>query len=455
MLKNVCLTFGHIECFGINCFMKIKFTFFLLIILHTIVISVENIPTTLVFPPYMHTYGIRKAGNAKLFMFLPFTKFKDPRGIAITKMISRDDTTTKHDDDEVTVYGVNGGNNNIIYNTSMYGLTKWGKKGSGKNQMDSAVGIVCDPKGWIFIADAGNDRIIKLFNPQKKVEFKEHLGLGILKRPTHLAVDGKQNIYISNTGNNEIIVMNYNGKVLKTIKQTNKINIQSPRGIAVSFDNEGKYVFYKRDYIYFVDSLGKRLNRIDNRNNNSISVYSDSIIKGAKYEYICTDYYGNVYCTDRNRSCVDKYNLNLEFLTTFGDSGKGDRQFEEPRGICMWKRYGQTIIAEKLGAQYYWVGTDANILSIKDMGAEIHIKTFLYEAAYGELKLMLNKDTIAILPPKPKRKFNAGNATFIFKKDFKNISKNHHFLFQIEPTYSSRTYFKKDFILNSSFLLHP
>ena len=73
-------------------------------------------PTTLVFPTFLHTYGIRKATRFHLFLFTQNkVKFNDPQGLAVVRLDSWEDTTTTGDDDEVTVYGVNSWQNNIIY----------------------------------------------------------------------------------------------------------------------------------------------------------------------------------------------------------------------------------------------------------------------------------------------------------------------------------------------------
>ena len=85
---------------------------------------------TLVFPPYRHSYGIRKARQSHLTMFLPGVRFDEPAGIAAAKMEARDEAGTDLDDDEVVVYGVNSGKHQIIYNTSMRSLAVYGQKGS-------------------------------------------------------------------------------------------------------------------------------------------------------------------------------------------------------------------------------------------------------------------------------------------------------------------------------------
>jgi hypothetical protein len=55
---------------------------------------------------------------------------------------------------------------------------------------------------------------------------------------------------------------------------------------------------------------------------------------------------------------VHKFDRDLKFLTSFGRRGRGDREFESPRGIAIWRRFGQVFIAEGEGAQYYWIGVD-------------------------------------------------------------------------------------------------
>ncbi|MDZ7263924.1 MAG: hypothetical protein ONB16_05025, partial [candidate division KSB1 bacterium] len=67
-------------------------------------------PTTLVFPSFLHTYGIRKATRLHLALFTQNkVQFDDPQGLAVVRLQAWEDTTTTKDDDEVTVYGVNSG----------------------------------------------------------------------------------------------------------------------------------------------------------------------------------------------------------------------------------------------------------------------------------------------------------------------------------------------------------
>ncbi|MCH7495906.1 MAG: hypothetical protein IH825_07445, partial [Candidatus Marinimicrobia bacterium] len=75
--------------------------------------------STLVHPQFKHA-PVRKVGKYHLMIYAGVnTRVKDPQGIAAVKLISRDDPNIAKDDDEITVYGVNSGDNTIIYNNSL------------------------------------------------------------------------------------------------------------------------------------------------------------------------------------------------------------------------------------------------------------------------------------------------------------------------------------------------
>ena len=96
-------------------------------------------------------------------------------------MKSRNDTSTTKDDDEVVVYGVNSGRSELIYNTSMWGLARYGTRGSESGQFLNPKGIAIDANGNVYVADCGNNRIVHLFNPGKTVSW-----IGVFGRKTAL-----------------------------------------------------------------------------------------------------------------------------------------------------------------------------------------------------------------------------------------------------------------------------
>jgi hypothetical protein len=415
-------------------------------------------PTTLVFPPYFHSYGIQRATQAKLRMLLPFrTRFDDPQGVAVTKMETRNDTAVSTDDDEVTVYGVNRGRGEIIYNTSMYAITVWGEKGSGPEEMNNPKGVACDPVGNVYICDAGNNRILRLFNPKTKVQFVKSIGAGILKNPTHIALGGKGELYVADTDNHRILVMDCDGKILREIRIAGKIPVHYPLGIAVNLRSEKWHcdpkrdsilvLYYQRDCLFFLNDSGKSLVRLDLNSNQAFCVKPDSVVgKTCAHDFMAADFYGNVYLPDKNRGTVDKFDINLSYLTSFGGAGHGDRQFDEPRGICIWKRYGQTFVAEKEGAQYYWVGTDFSDVKVVRYGNRLAPNLFfltgmITEPSYLSLYLLAGKQDTVQAVFKKRMCFPRPFETLFSAENL--CSRGDRWLAVFEPTYSSYTYFQK------------
>jgi hypothetical protein len=77
----------------------------------------------------------------------------------------------------------------------------------------------------------------------------------------------------------------------------------------------------------------------------------------AEFYDVAIDYYANVYTSDRGGR-LHKFDRGLEPLLSIGKRGTGEHEFDEPRGIGLYRRFGQMFVAERAGAQYLWIGTD-------------------------------------------------------------------------------------------------
>jgi DNA-binding beta-propeller fold protein YncE len=402
---------------------------------------------SLVFPPYLHSYGIRKATPKHLFVFFgPRTFFDNPQGLATAKMISRDNPSVESDDDEVVVYGVNTGRNEIIYNTSMWTLALFGSKGSGRGQFLNPEGIACDTRGNVYVADRGNNRIVHLFNPKKEVSWVRIFsgGKGVtLNSPSRVALDEQGRIYVTDTGNRRIVVLDSAGRVSHVIPgNEDKFKFSQELSALAVADGSSRWSYFRMERLIFcADSLGRRIWKMS---------FDGKVIKtvilpdGYRAAYAAVDYYHNLWITDPAKSCIIKYDHNLELLDIFGSYGKADNQFLNPQGIAIWKRYGQVFVAEKTGAQYYWVGTYPEKISIsqgKKPGSWV-LSTRLPEYSFISLFRASGADTIfymkkRFVPPGMRETgFSAGTG-FSGQK----------IIVRAEPTYSSYTYFYKDTVI--------
>jgi len=407
-------------------------------------------PTTLVFPTFLHTWGIHKATSLHLFMFLGLkTKFNDPQGLAAVRLQTWDDPASQYDDDELTVYGVNSGEHNIIYNTSMYSLGVYGQEGNGSGRFQNPLGIAADEQGNVYVADTGNHRVVHLYNSGKELNWAGIVGSqgdgpGHFLSPCDVALDSQGHLYVTDTGNGRIQVFDAYGHFLQEIKA----DLVSPRSIAV-IDSQERWSYYGEPYICVVDSGGYRLNKLAPQGRLLKRVKSQETgLSKARFGYVAIDYYGNAWVTDPENHCVHKFDRHLNYIVSFGKKGKGDREFFSPRGLAIWRRFGQVFVAEKEGAQYYWVGVDVLRVEVGQNSGEgkVKIRFFLTERAYLTIDIWDDRGekikTLVTAKEEP-----LGDRKYLWdRRDAAgNLAAPGEYRVKItaEPTYSSYHYFQK------------
>ncbi|MFC2089030.1 NHL repeat-containing protein [Calditrichota bacterium] len=427
-------------------------------------------PTTFVFPTYYHTYGIRKAGAFELFLFLGLkVSFSDPEGLACVRLDSWEDPEDPHDDDEVTVYGVNSGQNNIIYNKSMFALDVYGIDEEDNQLLKNPHGICANSKGDVYVADTDNHRIVRLFNPGQKLNYVTEIGSQGMKNgqfnyPHQVALDNSGNIYVSDTGNDRIQVFDKRNEFLFMFSAENSLS--QPKAIAVT-DSLQKHQGRINNFIIVVDSNNQRINKFNLKGRLQRRINMENIsVSNAKLEYVCLDYYNQLLITDSQNHCIHKFDSNLNHITSFGSRGDDDHQFESPKGIAIYRRFGQLFIAEDTGAQYYWIGTDITSLSLTESSLYVLFTFKITEPSYISADII---DENGNFVKRIARKFylNTAGLHKIFwdkkmgREDLKFYTSNNllqselspvhqklpagNYTIKItaEPTYSSRTFFER------------
>ncbi len=326
-------------------------------------------PTTFVFPAFKHTYGIRKAGSTELFLFMGFkVNFKNPEGLAAVRLNSWEDPEDPHDDDELTVYGVNSGQNNIIYNKSMWALGVYGLYEDDNQLLNRPHGISANKAGDVYVADTGNHRVVRLFNPTDELQFITAIGgkgseKGQFLSPHQVALDNSGNLFVSDSGNHRIQVFDNQNNFKFAF--TGDDFLVSPIGISVT-DSLETHAKRKENFLIITDSSASRINKFDLKGNLAKSISMRNLgFSDVQLEYICIDYHNQILITDSKNHCIHKFTHNLDYITSFGREGDDDFEFIQPTGITIHRRFGQLFIAEESGAQYYWIGTDLYDLNIK------------------------------------------------------------------------------------------
>jgi len=391
--------------------------------------------TTLVFPSKSHA-PLRKATQTHLFLAIgPRTRVNNPQGVALTKLAVQDDPETDQDDDELTVYGVNAGNNEIIYNTSLVNIAIYREKPGKPGSLFHPRGITADAAGDVYVADMGHKRVVRLFNRQGK-----HLEYQSASRPDDpdfvpfdlsLAVDGT--VFVSDSAG---------GRVWRWHPDTNQWdiilqNLQHPLGI-VTYDAKDRWTRMKPSQFGVVADNGKTVVLADYRGN--VRARYKPQEKNVMFRYIAADYFNNYYVTDMLNGRVVKIDRRGRFVDSIGTEGKGDYQFLKPQGIGIWKRFGQVCVAESYAAQYYLIGTD-----IKEPGFRFHppvlqVEFTLTEGARVSISLRneQSSETTEILS---EQRLSQGHHLERWQVTDDFPAGVYHILIAASPAYSSTKYF--------------
>lgn len=256
--------------------------------------------------------------------------------------------------------------------------------------------------------------------------------------PSRIALDEDGIVYVNDTGNRRIVSFDSSGNVLKVFS----LSCGPATALAIA-DSRHFWSFFSNERIlFYADSGGGRLVRssID-----GTVLGTASLPQGYTACYGAVDFYHNYWVTDRNRHCVLKFDRELRLLDIFGSFGRGDHEFDAPSGITIYKRFGQVFIAERTGAQYYWIGTDCKSASLDTSlsAGRCALSFDATEYSFASLFTVTDGDTAFFLR---RRRVRPGGCRIAVDKACLNLPAKALTL-RLEPTYSSYTYSVWDFTL--------
>ena len=399
-------------------------------------------PMTLVFPTWLHVWGIQKGEETYLRLLLGGrTSFDNPQGIAVTVLDAWDDPGDEADDDEVTVYGVNSGRGEIIYNTSMVSLGLYGSRGRGIGQFRSPHGIDADPVGNLVVADTGNDRIAVLFNNGRILSHITYLTAAApgdsFAAPYDVALVPDGSVWISDTGRSRLVRQSLTGETLDLIDLGDRLG--EPGAIALAHP-EDRWSYFREYALFVAGRSGEEIVKLGPDGEIAARVTAADVGRSTmQAAYMTVDFYANLWVTDRHGHCLHKFDRNLNHLATFGRRGRGRKEFEGPRGLDIWPRFGQMFVSETRSAQYYWVGADVAELQAVQEGATLRLAYHLTEYAYLTVRVRYRGGGLEELS---RRRFR----TVGQRSDSYELTQDRPLIWvevTVEPTYSSYTYREK------------
>jgi DNA-binding beta-propeller fold protein YncE len=206
----------------------------------------------------------------------------------------------------------------------------------GINHISTIKGVFSQPKGLsvdnegrIYLADSGQNRIYIIDNKLEVIDSIGRFGWqkGEFDRPIDVAVDSRLRLYIADSGNNRIQRFSLIDQAFSVLSGEKsditdaEKNIYEPQAITVD----------SRGYIYVVDTWNHRILKIDALGRMLLSIGGIGILKNP--QDISIDNINNIYVCDTGNNRVCKFDIGGVRVASWGKEGSDKGQFRNPTGI--------------------------------------------------------------------------------------------------------------------------
>ncbi|MBI5744926.1 MAG: hypothetical protein HY952_10305 [Elusimicrobia bacterium] len=196
------------------------------------------------------------------------------------------------------------------------------REGKLQGQVRAPKGIFIDPKGLIYVADTGNDRV-QIFNADgtyNNMFGESGSGDGQFKSPSAVAVNAKGNIYVADTRNRKVKAFSPDGIFLFAVgPEVGNLILSNPVSVRCD-ENKNVYVLDSAlKKVVVLDSMGKFLRIWDD---------SGALQDPASLTY---DNKGFFYILDRGTFNVKIFDADGRFTASFFAKGRGERELWAPQ----------------------------------------------------------------------------------------------------------------------------
>jgi DNA-binding beta-propeller fold protein YncE len=213
--------------------------------------------------------------------------------------------------------------------------TQWGGFGHFEGQFDMPYGVAVSSAGFVYVADASNNRMQMFTRDGTYIREWGTLGVGPgqFHWPYGVGVDAAGNVYVADNGNNRIQVFTSTGTFLRQWGSAGAGNGQfrGPWGLAVDTDGS----------VYVVDKINYRVQVFT-----SDGTFLRKFAVLGEPNYIALDGAGHAWVNDAANHIVYEWDTNSSLLIrSWGILGSGNGQFNVPCGIAA-DRNGNVFVVD-------------------------------------------------------------------------------------------------------------
>jgi len=267
------------------------------------------------------------------------------------------DVTT---DSSGNIYVADSGNDRIVkFDPDGNYTMQFGISGKNYGQFMDPRGVAVDNQGNIYVADTENDRIQKFDSSGKfLLKFGSHgTGDGQFSGPYSVTVDKSGFVYVDDVGNARIEKFDSTGNFL--------LKFGSRGQDKGEFDGIERIVTDNSGYLY-VTSVYQGVQKFDSNGNFVQAIPLKPTLDGNNAPDawgIALDKNGEIYVAGYNQARIQKFNSSGNFEYEFGSFGSAAGQFDHPGSIAI-DNSGNILVADSDNNRIERLDSSGKFLSV-------------------------------------------------------------------------------------------
>jgi prepilin-type N-terminal cleavage/methylation domain-containing protein len=232
-------------------------------------------------------------------------------------------------------------------------LTKWTmSKGSADGQFNLPKGIAVDRNGNMYVADDYNNRVQKFDINGTFITKWGSLGsqVGQFNRPYHISIDSVDNVLVTDLLNHRVQKFTSTGNVIMSWGGFGSLDGQF---------NTTRGLYAYSDAVFVADNKNHRIEKFTT-NGIFLTKWGSQCETGQQMQYgtcvgkffypedIAVDTSGNIFVLDRENNRIQKFDSNLNYITSIGHYAQTDGEvgaFRSPSNISI-DTFGDIYVAD-------------------------------------------------------------------------------------------------------------